>query len=202
MTIRTLLCRGLSALILCLSAVGPTLAEAPRVGIAPDRPVVTIQTPDGPVEIRRDQNPDAFLQGDWARTSRDCPPFCIQPMVPAEGVTPIGELELLDLLEGGAVVIDSRTQDWFKGGTIPGAINIPYTEIADRLGDLGCEPDFDGWDCTEAKEVALFCNGLWCGQSPSAIRVMIGLGYPAERIRYYRGGMQSWRLLGLTVVQP
>lgn len=194
--------RLFTVMVLLLAAAGAT-AEEIRAGIAPDRPVVTVQTPDGPVEIRRDQNPDAVLEGDWARISRDCPPFCIQPMVPAEGVTPIGELELLDLLETGAAeVIDSRTPDWFEGGTIPGAINIPYTEIADRLGDLGCEPDFDGWDCTGAKEVALFCNGLWCGQSPSAIRVMIGVGYPAERIRYYRGGMQSWRLLGLTVVQP
>ena len=28
---------------------------------------------------------------------------------------------------------------------------------------------------------------------------MIEAGYPAERICYYRGGMQSWRVLGLTV---
>jgi hypothetical protein len=28
---------------------------------------------------------------------------------------------------------------------------------------------------------------------------MIAAGYPAERIAYYRGGMQVWRLLGLTV---
>ncbi|MCB2135788.1 MAG: rhodanese-like domain-containing protein [Rhodobacteraceae bacterium] len=186
-----------------LSFVAIAQAQDIKVGIAPDRAVVTVQTTNGPVEIRRDQNMEAVLEGDWAKTSRACPPFCIQPMVPAEGVLPIGELELLDLLEGGeAVVIDSRTYDWFKGGTIPGAVNIPYTEIADRLGDLGCEPDFDGWDCAEAKDVALFCNGLWCGQSPSAIRVMTGLGYPAERIRYYRGGMQSWRLLGLTVITP
>ncbi len=191
------------ALTALLLAAAGARAEDIKVGIGPDRPVVTVPTEAGPVEIRRDQNPQARLEGDWALTSRECPPFCIQPMVPAEGVTPIGELELLDLLEGGeAVVIDSRTQDWFRGGTIPGAINIPYTEIADRLGDLGCEPDFDGWDCEGAKEVALFCNGLWCGQSPSAIRVMIGVGYPPERIRYYRGGMQSWRLLGLTVVEP
>lgn len=45
----------------------------------------------------------------------------------------------------------------------------------------------------------LFCNGPWCGQSPTAIRAMIGAGYPADRISYYRGGMQEWRLLGLTV---
>jgi len=28
---------------------------------------------------------------------------------------------------------------------------------------------------------------------------MIEAGYPAERISYYRGGMQNWRLLGPTV---
>jgi hypothetical protein len=29
---------------------------------------------------------------------------------------------------------------------------------------------------------------------------MIEAGYPAEKIFYYRGGMQMWRMLGLTVV--
>lgn len=123
-------------------------------------------------------------------------------MSPAPGVTPVGELELLELLQApDAIVVDSRTYEWFSSGAIPGAINIPYTEIADALGQLGCEPDFDGWDCSEAKRVALYCNGAWCGQSPSAIRIMVGLGYPAERIFYYRGGMQSWRLLGLIVTK-
>lgn len=195
--------KSLLLMIAAVIGVDRAAAQEIKVGIGPDRPSVTVETKDGPVTIMRDQNTEAVLDGDWAMTSRECPPFCIQPMVPAAGVSPIGELELLDMLEGGqAVVIDSRTNDWFLGGTIPGAINIPYTDIGDRLGELGCEPDFEGWDCTGAKEVALFCNGLWCGQSPSAIRVMISLGYPAGRIRYYRGGMQSWRLLGLTVVTP
>ncbi len=196
------ICAGL---VIAATAIFATMAQSQdvAVGIAADRAFVEVETPDGPVRIERNQNQEAVIEGDWAKTSRECPPFCIQPMTPAPGVTTIGELELLDLLEGGtAVVIDSRTVDWFKDGTIPGAINIPYTEIADHLGDLGCEPDFDGWDCAGAKEVALFCNGIWCGQSPSAIRVMIGVGYPPERINYYRGGMQVWRLLGLTVVKP
>lgn len=193
---------AVSAALLSVGLFTSVSAEEVKVGIRPDLPSVTVETAKGPVTIQRDQNTEAVIEGDWAKTSRECPPFCIQPMVPAEGVTPIGELELIDLLAGGGIVIDSRTRDWFDGGTIPGAINIPYTEIADRLGDLGCEPDFDGWDCEGAKTVALFCNGLWCGQSPSAIRVMVGEGYPADRIRYYRGGMQEWRLLGLTVIKP
>ena len=77
---------------------------------------------------------------------------------------------------------------------------MPYTEAADRLGELGCEVDFDGWICEEVPRVVLFCNGPWCGQSPTAARRMIEAGYPAEQIYYYRGGMQNWNMLGLTVV--
>lgn len=184
-------------------AAGPSLAQDLKVMIGKDRPSVTVQTPDGPVTIQREQDPDHVVTGEWARTSRPCPPFCIQPMSPAEGVTTIGELELLDMLEDPEVlVIDSRTSDWHVAGTIPGSVNIPYTAVVDQLDKLGCEAGFDGWECDNARRVALFCNGLWCGQSPTAIRNMISAGYPADRIFYYRGGMQSWRLLGLTVVVP
>ncbi len=176
----------------------PLLAE--EVNITPDMPSVTIETAEGSATISRIQDRANELDGEWAQTSRACPPFCIQPMTPAPGVTTIGELELLDMLQDpDAMVIDSRTEDWFRTGSIPGAVNIPYTYVIDELAQLGCEPDFDGWDCAGARRVALFCNGLWCGQSPTAIRNMIEAGYPADRIFYYRGGMQSWRLLGLSV---
>lgn len=180
----------------------PALADGP-VNLRPDLPQVTVPTPAGPATIGRIQDNANALSGEWALTSRPCPPFCIQPMTPAPGVTTIGELELLDLLADPEVtVIDSRTPDWYAGGTIPGAVNIPYTYIIDQLGGLGCEIDFDGWDCAAARPVALFCNGPWCGQSPTAIRNMIEAGYPADRIYYYRGGMQVWRMLGLTVTEP
>lgn len=186
--------------ITAISLLAAPVAAQEPVNIRSDIPTVTVQTPSGPVEIQRIQDPTNEVTGEWARTSRPCPPFCIQPMTPAPGVATIGELEMLDMLaDEEAIVVDSRTPDWFEGGTIPGAINIPYTQVVDRLEDLGCEIDFDGWDCTEARPVALFCNGLWCGQSPSAIRNMISAGYPADRIFYYRGGMQSWRVLGLSV---
>lgn len=195
----------LLAAVLLISAMMANAEENPadrKVKIRPDVPGVTVQTPDGPVEIKRIQDEKHEITGDFARTSRACPPFCIQPMTPAEGVTTIGELELLDMLEDAdAIVIDSRTAEWYKNGTIPGAVHLPYTVIAERLDQLGCEPDFDGWDCENARRVALFCNGLWCGQSPTAIRAMVAAGYPADRIFYYRGGMQSWLLLGLTVAE-
>lgn len=186
---------------IALTLVASTAMAENEVGITKDMSAVTVQTANGTVEITRIQDITNQISGEWALTSRPCPNFCIQPQSPAEGVTTIGELELIEMLQDPeAVVVDSRTRDWFVGGTIPGAINIPYTYVLDELSGLGCEPDFDGWDCAAAKPVALFCNGIWCGQSPTAIRNMIEAGYPANRIFYYRGGMQVWRLLGLTVV--
>ncbi|WP_457647152.1 rhodanese-like domain-containing protein [Profundibacter sp.] len=187
--------------VMALPAVA--MAGGKPVNIRPDVTTVTVETGAGAVEIGRIQDNDNHLTGDWAKTSRPCPLFCVQPMSPAEGVTTIGELEILDMLQrDDAVVVDSRVAKWYYNGTIPGAQHIPYTEISDRLDELGCEPDFDGWICDDAKPVALFCNGPWCGQSPTAIRAMIGAGYPADKIFYYRGGMQVWRMLGLTVIEP
>lgn len=186
--------------ILALSA--PVLAENAPVGITPDIMSVTVETDSGPVEIARIQDNANELSGEWARTSRPCPNFCLQPMIPAPGVTPIGELEMLQFLQDpSVVVIDGRVRADFEAGAIPGAISVPYTEAADRLGELGCEPDFDGFDCSVegVKSAALYCNGPWCGQSPTAARRMIEAGFPAEKIYYYRGGMQAWRMLGLTV---
>ncbi|GAB4267074.1 MAG: hypothetical protein Kow0013_16650 [Pararhodobacter sp.] len=189
---------SLAALAVCAA---PAFADP--VNITPDIASVMVPTDTTPVEIRRNQDNDAVLTGEWARTSRPCPNFCIQPMSPAEGVTTIGELELLAALQDPDVIVtDSRVRSDYLGGTIPGAIHLPYTEVADRLDVLGCEVDFDGFDCTNASRVVLFCNGPWCGQSPTAIRRMIAAGFPAERISYYRGGMQVWRMLGLTVIEP
>ncbi|TDK42148.1 rhodanese-like domain-containing protein [Antarcticimicrobium luteum] len=189
------------SMLAALALAVPALADP--VGITKEMMEVAVPLPEGgSATISRIQDNDNKVTGDWALTSRACPPFCIQPHAPAEGVTTIGELELIEMLKDpNAVVVDGRVRSNFEGGSIPGAISIPYTEAADRLGELGCEIDFDGFDCENARPVALFCNGPWCGQSPAAARRMIEAGYPAEKIHYYRGGMQVWRMLGLTVTE-
>ncbi len=191
--------RLLSFLIAACLLAAPALSQE-AVNIQKDVRSVTVETADGQIDISRVQDNANLISPDWARTSRPCPAFCIQPMIPAQGVTPIGELEILAMLrDPDAIVVDSRTTKWFEGGTIPGAMSMPFTDVNERLDELGCEPDFDGWDCEAAKPVALFCNGMWCGQSPTAIRRMVEAGYPADKIYYYRGGMQVWQMLGLTV---
>jgi rhodanese-related sulfurtransferase len=60
----------------------------------------------------------------------------------------------------------------------------------------------DSWDFTDAKTLVIWCNGPACGQSPRAIEGLLKAGYPADKILYYRGGMQMWQLWGLTTVVP
>ena len=186
-----------------------------RVKIAPGIPYVDITIGGRTMRIMRNQDPKHRVTNSYTKTSRACPPFCIQPMSPAPGVRTVGELELLDFLKkkvetGKGVLIDARIPAWHKKGTIPGAVNIPFTLLDKRnpyrdriLMVLGARKLEDGtWDFGNARDLLLFCNGPWCGQSPHAIRNLIAAGYPPEKLYYYRGGMQSWQLLGLTVVKP
>jgi rhodanese-related sulfurtransferase len=126
---------------------------------------------------------------------------------------------MLDYLKQSAdpaatvLVIDSRTEDWVANGTIPGSINIPWTrlspgagadpfEIAEILeGTFGAISQEGLWNYSNAKTLVLFCNGMWCGQSPANIMTLLNFGYPAHKLKWYRGGMQDWEILGLTVVR-
>ena len=189
-------------LVTALMAVflAPLAAQAGNVGITKDIMSITVQTKNGPVKITRNQDNNAVIAPGFAKTSRKCPPFCVQPQKVAPGVETVGELEVVKYMEKGGLIIDARTVEWHVKGTIPGSKSIPYTQVASRLGELGCKKGAK-WDCSNAKTVMLFCNGLWCGQSPTAIRAMLREGYPASKILYYRNGMQGWQSLGLTVVE-
>ena len=189
-------------ILLLAIALSPTLAQADGVRMTKDMMSFKVETEDGVVEVKRNQNQDNVINSAFAKTSRKCPPFCIQPHEVAAGVKTIGELEMLNFMKNKVgTVIDARTVEWHVKGTIPGSKNIPFTQVASRLDEIGCKKSGAKWDCSNAEIVALFCNGLWCGQSPSAIRAMLREGYPAENILYYRNGMNGWESIGLTVVE-
>lgn len=178
--------------------------------------------------IGRGHDPEATLPELFQKTDRGCPPFCVQPMTIVPGVETIGELELLDYLQrlsGGdtrILVIDSRTPDWVMRGTIPGAVNIPWNRLnPGGSGTFAAPPESDTfkriltedfaaqknettgvWSFDQAKTLVLFCNGVWCPQSSINIKTLHAIGYPVEKIKWYRGGMQDWFSLGLTTVRP
>jgi rhodanese-related sulfurtransferase len=112
----------------------------------------------------------------------------IQPIEIAENVRAVDELEVHEFQEKGLQIIDSRTSDFYKTATIPGAKNIPHNEITDRMDELD-----------RNNPAIFFCNGPQCPQSPTAIRNLLSNGYPPEKILYYRGGMHDWITLGLPV---
>lgn len=191
-----------------------TQAFAQDVRITPDTASHTIEINGKQITIARTQDPGATVAPEFAKTSRPCPPFCIHPISAGNGVQTVGELEVIDFLEtyvasGTGLLIDSRVPEWFQKGTIPGAVNVPFSTLEPNnpyrdqiLAALGAVKTVAGWDFSAAQELALFCNGPWCDQSPRAIRSLVDVGYPAEKLRYYRGGMQLWMLLGLTVQAP
>ena len=123
-------------------------------------------------------------------------------MVPVEAVTPVGEIEVLNgLNDPDTLVVDMREVEWFAEATIPTAKHIPYTEVAGRLDELGCNTTAGAWDCANAKKVIAFCNGPVCPQSPQAIKAMHREGFPMSKVMYYRGGMLAWKALGFTTVE-
>jgi len=191
-------------------------AENKPVGITPDLMEVSI----GDQVIKRNQDNKNTVNPSFGKTSRPCPPFCIQPSTLAPGVETIGEVELIDyakrMSEGddSIVVLDSRTPDWVKKGTIPGAINLPWTKlnpakgadpisIAEIMQNVFNVKESEGlFDFANCKTAVMFCNGMWCGQSPNNIKNLLKFGYPAHKIKWYRGGMQDWEILGLTTAPP
>ena len=169
--------------------------------------------------ISRNQDNKATIDPAFAKTSRPCPPFCIQPTAPfaPAAVDTISELDMIhaarDIAAGDSskMMVDARTPGWVKKGTIPGAINVPFTKLNTKA--LAKDPmavveiltskfgvkDLDGvLDYNNAKTLYQFCNGSWCGQSPASIRALLTMGYPENKIKYYRGGMNAWKSLGLT----
>jgi len=237
---------GLASTMAALAAETVVKKEAPRpappagtkeVRITPFMSELAFTAHGKKYTIERVQDQENALTGGFAKTSRKCPPFCVHEMVPVPGVATVGELELLEFIKnklekGTGVLLDARTEEWFKKGTIPGSINIPFTtfelneadpKFAKTLESLGVKrgtsvnfsnsdlrgtDDFGqtrrsfSLDFSHAKELLLFCNGAWCDQSPRALRALVKLGYPTSKLYYYRGGMQEWLLLGFNVIVP
>jgi hypothetical protein len=83
------------------------------------------------------------------------------------------------------------------------AVETEAETLSEVLADtFGAVKTDKGWDFSNAKTLVLFCNGIWCGQSSINIRTLAKLGYPVEKMKWYRGGLQDWVSVGLTTVQP
>jgi len=190
------------------------LAENITVKITKDIPYVYTTDSGKTVKVERIQDTSYRLTDDYTKTSRPCPPFCVQPTHVFPGIKTVGELEILKFMQtevahSTGVIIDARLKSWFELETIPSAINIPFPIMQNATKQkakkiftlLGMTIDSDGtWNFSKAKHLMVFCNGVWCGQSHHLISGLLKYHYPKDKIQYYRAGFQGWKLLGLTSI--
>jgi len=102
--------------------------------------------------------------------------------------TLVSQQELGQLMRGEhkMLLIDVRTPEEFHRGHVPGAINIPHTELVRRLGEV--RPSHDNG-------VVLYCeSGRRAGIAEGMLREA-GL----DNIRHLEGHMATWRRSGLPI---
>ena len=99
---------------------------------------------------------------------------------------PIPAPELLARVRQGLVtVLDVRPAEEYEAGHLPGAINVPLSELELRLGSLPA-----------GKEVVAYCRGPHCILSFDAVAMLRNQGLAARRLD---GGLPEWRQEGLPV---
>jgi len=193
-----------------------TMATANKYGkvkITPDISYVLIYHKGKSVKIHRIQDTKHRLTGDYAKISRPCPGQCIQPINMGDGVETIGEIEVVKFIKekvnpSKGLLIDVREKSLYDKETIPSAVNIPYSihtneKALDKLfTTFGMTKKGDStWSSKGALELIFYCNGLWCDKSSKFIHTFVERGYPADKIKYYRGGFQMWKILGFTTIK-
>jgi rhodanese-related sulfurtransferase len=215
--------KSIKSVVLATSALSLLLTgSAFAEGKAKDKKVRIVSGVMEVAGISRVQDGKNTINPAFAKTSRPCPPFCIQPTHPfaPAAVDTVTELDVIAAAEAVAsgdksvMIVDARTPVWTsakKGGKVPHSVNIPFNKMDSKaltkdpmavvdlmVDNFGVKNNDDVLDFSNAKTLYLYCNGLWCGQSPMAIEALLSLGYPESKLKYYRGGMNAWHSLGLS----
>lgn len=205
-----------------LYGVDTTLQDSGITLVVDGRQItVKREIPEVCLDLDSDQNVKNTWSGDYAAKSvpNECKKTFVNFLgtvspIKIDGVVTYGELETLEFLNlvsknpNNYILVDSRMKSWFDTGTIASAINMPFRhfvqplkyekELKEDLVKLGVTQKNGKYDFSKAKKALFFCNGIWCGQSPQAIAALIKLGYPKNKILWYRGGMQDWRSVGFS----
>ena len=99
---------------------------------------------------------------------------------------PVSRAELTQRMKKGLVtLIDVRPEDEFALGHVPGARNIPLSELKRHLKKLD-----------RNTEVIAYCRGPYCVLSFEAVAELRKLGFKARRLE---DGLPEWRAAGLPV---
>ncbi len=156
------------------------------------------------------ENEEVVIERTVKSKAETCPPFCIQP-IKIKAVKTVGELEVLAFIDKlkekkARLLIDVRKNIDYLEGTIPGAINLPLFMLDDKskyqkevLALLGAKKRNNTWSFKNAQSLLIFGTSALSNDASSAIKKLLELGYPSEKLLYYRDGISRWRALGLTI---
>lgn len=108
--------------------------------------------------------------------------WVVASAVCAADVPDISQEGLLQSLKSAEapLVLDVRTPDEYKQGHVPGAVNIPHTEVANRLAELGNKKD---------RNMVLYCEKG--GRALKAADVLAKEGF--TNLKHLTGDMSAWR---------
>ena len=103
-------------------------------------------------------------------------------------VRTISREELKGKLDRGeaVVLVETLGPAYFEDAHLPGAINIPHTEV-DELAP-GLLPD-------KTAQIVVYCSNRACQNSPHAARRLDALGY--DNVYDYEAGKLDWISAGL-----
>ncbi len=112
------------------------------------------------------------------------------PTAAATAVAPMSQEALLEHQSrhpDHLFVLDVRTPQEFAEGHVPGAVNVPYDQLASRLAEV-----------PKDKDVVLYCkSGRRAG---IAADVLAANGY--QRLSHLEGDMPAWVAKGHPVAKP
>lgn len=92
---------------------------------------------------------------------------------------------LIDSGDRGFVILDVRSQDGYREGHVPGAINIPFEELPTRLKEL-----------PKHQEIISYCWDVTCLLCTKASSVLASKGYRAKEML---GGIDAWQKAGFPI---
>ncbi|MEJ6396759.1 rhodanese-like domain-containing protein [Yoonia sp. 208BN28-4] len=143
------------------------------------------------------------------RLPENCGAICVVPHTAAEGVETVSERDVLAFMteqvaSGDGLLIDSRLPADRAVAFLPASINVPHSLITpdnpllnDILVAMGTRSLSGSLNFTDALPIMVFDDGPTTTDAPAFIAAMLEAGYPAAKIKYYRGGMQVWTAMGL-----
>lgn len=201
----------MAAIVTAVGLAGGQAAQAQTVssGAAPTN-LVSFEFDGTATAITRTPEVDPGTMARFFPTDTACGLSCISPMIAAPGVVTVGEAEVMAFIaetvaSSGGILIDGRSAEDRALGHIATSVNVPLSLMAPDspfagriLEALGARPAADGYDFSTALPLVVYDAGPLAPDAGALVMALIDAGYPAQKIKYYRGGMQMWVALGLS----